>query len=69
MESEPRERSMNAEASKSAVINRDDERLTDDQGRLVGWISDIGPKFHPCGASLTAEQLRAILAMLDAAAP
>lgn len=48
----------------TAIINREDERLTDSNDRLIGWISGEG-KFHPCGASLTAEQLRAILAMLE----
>ena len=47
------------------IIRREDERLTDDKNRLIGWIASDG-KFHPCGASLTADQLRAILAMLAA---
>lgn len=55
------------EASKSAAINREGERLIDSQGNLVGWIADDTLKFHPCGASLTAEQLRAILGLIDAA--
>lgn len=45
------------------IINRSDERLTDADGELIGWIADDG-KFHPCGAALTVDQLRAILAML-----
>ena len=45
------------------TINRDGETLKDDTGRLVGWIADDG-KFHPCGAPLSADQIRAILAML-----
>lgn len=48
------------------IITRNDETLTDDNGRLVGWIADDG-KFHPSGASLSAEQLRAILAMISQA--
>ena len=40
------------------------ETLRDEKGNLVGWIADDG-KFHPCGASLTAEQLRAILALIE----
>jgi len=44
-------------------LTRADETLTDNTGKLVGWIADDG-KFYPCGASLSADQLRAILAML-----
>ena len=50
----------------SAAIYRDGERLTDSRGNLVGWIAPDEGKFHPCGATLTAEQLREILAMLNA---
>lgn len=52
-----------ATATATAIIRREDERLTDDKDRLIGWIASDG-KFHPCGASITADQLRAILAML-----
>jgi hypothetical protein len=45
------------------TITRYGETLKDDAGRLVGWIADDG-SFHPCGASLSADQMRAILAML-----
>ena len=45
------------------TIHRDGKTLTDDTGHLVGWIADDG-KFHPCGAPLSADQIRAILAML-----
>lgn len=45
------------------ILTRNDETLKDDKGRLVGYIAEDG-RFHPCGAPLTAEQLRAILAML-----
>ena len=45
------------------TINRDGKTLMDDTGHLVGWIADDG-KFHPCGAPLSADQIRAILAML-----
>ena len=46
------------------IIFRNDETLTDDKGRLVGWIADDG-KFHPSSAPRSAEQLREILAMLS----
>ncbi len=49
---------------KTATITRDDETLCDAEGRLVGYIADDG-RFHPCGAPLTADQMREILAMLD----
>ena len=49
----------------SAAIYRDGERLTDSRGNLVGWIAPDEGKFHPCGATLTADQLRAIQAMLN----
>lgn len=45
-------------------VSLNDETLRDDKGNLIGWIADDG-KFHPCGASLSAEQLRAILALID----
>jgi len=45
------------------IITRTDKRLTNAKGELIGWIADDG-KFHPCGASLTMEQLRAILDFL-----
>jgi hypothetical protein len=50
-------------ANEILSISRNDETLTDNNGKLVGWIADDGT-FHPCGAPLSAEQLRAILAML-----
>ena len=45
------------------AITRTEETLKNEDGRLVGWIADDG-KFHPNGAPLSVEQLRAILAML-----
>ena len=44
-------------------ITLTDKQLTDATGRLVGWIADDG-RFHPCGAVLTAAQLREILALM-----
>ena len=49
--------------AKTEVITLTDETLTSADGRLVGWIADDG-KFHPSGAPLDADQLRAILAMV-----
>ena len=45
------------------IITLDDERLTDISGRLVGWVGDDN-KFYPCGASLTPEQVQAILNLM-----
>ena len=45
------------------IVTRDNETLKDDKGRLIGWIAVDG-RFQTCGAALSADQLRAILAML-----
>jgi hypothetical protein len=50
----------------TAVITRNGKTLDDQNGRPVGWIGNDG-KFRPSGEALSADQLRAILALLEGA--
>lgn len=46
------------------MITLNEETLTDENDRLLGWIADDG-RFYPCGAALTLEQMKVITNMME----